>query len=505
MKALIELVELITKHKKKRIEVLGQDEDPNNRYDVFYNLIASGEVKSDDEAARYFFGEDKDGSFTQYRNLRNNLFRRLVNSAFFIDLKKPMFNEAQAAVHNVRKQAAAARIVGSRGATRSAMEIAEKTIKAAKEYELVYELIDLARLLRHKYSFLAPDREKREYYEELIESGMSDLRYIVKAEKMYYELIEHYIKSRSNKPWVNERAGQFLAELETCKGQCNAHYFQLLYYSIAELESITRHDYLSTIRVCRNALSFLENRKATTLPMKAAFLQTIVASATMLQRYEEAEKAVEESKGLNPPGTHNWYKGMEQIIYLRLHRRQYQQAYEVFAAAKKHKRFRHLSPAPQEAWRILEAYLHLLRAMDKITVTAAGEKRFRLRPAKFLNDIPIFSKDKRGLNIPVLIAHAIMLLQLKRYDEAYDRMLALDKYAGRHLKAGDDTFRSYCFIKALLCIHHADYEKEAAQSAAAELLAQMSENPLQFVHAPHEIEVIPYEHLWDMAMESISH
>lgn len=108
MKALVELIELITKHKKKQIEVLGFGEDPENRYETFYNLIADGKITTDDEAARHFFGEDRDGSHTQYRNFRNQFFRRLVNSAFFIDLKKPLFNDAQAAAHNVRKNAAAA-------------------------------------------------------------------------------------------------------------------------------------------------------------------------------------------------------------------------------------------------------------------------------------------------------------------------------------------------------------------------------------------------------------
>lgn len=504
MKSLIELVGLLTRYKKKQIEVLGEKKGTGSRYDTFYEIVASGEVTTDDEAARFFFGEDKDGSYVQYRNLRNNFFRRLVNTAFFIDLKKPMFNDAQAAVHHVRKQAAAARIVGSRGAVRSAMEIAEKTIKPAVAYELTYEVLDLARLLRHKYTFMVPNEGKRAKYERLIECSLSDLAHIAKAEQMYYKLIAPYIKSKGHKPWMNKKARQFLLELEGGRAECKAHYFQVLYYSIAELECMTRHDYRSAIAVCRRALAFLETRKATTPPMKAAFLQTIVAAATMLRWYGEAEKAAEESRGLTLPGTLNWYKGLEQGIYLHLHQKQYQKAYELYAAARQHQRFCHLPPATAEAWRILEAYIGLLRAAGKITAPVGNGDCPRLMPAKLLNEVPIFSKDKRGLNIPVLIVHIIMLLQLGRYDEAYARMQALDKYAGRHLQSGDDTFRSFCFIKALLCIHYAGYKKEAAQSAAAELLAQMSESPLQLVQAPHEIEVMPYEHLWDMAMDIIS-
>ncbi len=107
------------------------------------------------------------------------------------------------------------------------------------------------------------------------------------------------------------------------------------------------------------------------------------------------------------------------------------------------------------------------------------------------------------MNIPVLIIHAIFLLYLKRYDEAYDRMLALDKYADRNLKEGDDAFRSFCFIKALLQIQKADFQRKESEEKAADWIRRMSTQPVMLADAPHEVENIPYEHLWGMAMEAL--
>ena len=497
------MVELITKHKKKQIEVLGADKDPESRYEVFYKLIADGKISTDDAAARHFFGEDKDGTFTQYRNFRNQFFKRLVNSAFFIDLKKPMFNNAQAAAHNVRKNAAAARMLASRGARHVAFEIAEKTISAAEKYEMTYELLDLARLLRHKYAYVCPDTKKWAYYEDLIDKCVNDLAYIEKAEKCYYRVINPYVNSRASQPKVNEKARKYLAELEEDLGDCDAFWFRFLYYSIWKLESLGSHDWERVVEKGKEALHFLEKSSSAVLPMKASFLNMLVIAYTMLRRYEEAEATLRQSEGLTRPGTHNWFKGREQGVVLYLHQQDYAKAYEMFDEVKRNKRFPHLAPMDIEIWTILEAHLQLLHALGKIEVSSAGQKRLKLRPGKLLNDIPHFSKDKRGLNIPVLIVHAIMLLQLGRYDEAYDRMLALDKYACRHLKAGEDTFRSYCFIKALLCIPAAKYRRDAAQLAAAEHLQAMAKEEIQLVHTPHEVEVMPYEHLWDMAMEAL--
>jgi hypothetical protein len=248
----------------------------------------------------------------------------------------------------------------------------------------------------------------------------------------------------------------------------------------------------------------LEKRKAATPPAIAAFLHPTLVAATMLGQFEKAEAAAAQLEGLNLPGSHNWYKGMEVLVFFRLHQQNYQEAYRVFKQAKNHKRFSHLSAANQEQWYLFEAYVHLLIAMGKIKRSEAEEKRLKLRPARLLNQVPLFSKDKRGLNIPILIVHAIYLLHLHRYEEAYDRMQALEKYAGRHLKATDHNYRSYCFIKALSKIPDADYNPKAAQRAAADLLREMGQRPLQFVDAPHEVENMPYEHLWALAMEALS-
>ncbi|MEQ8702713.1 MAG: hypothetical protein RIC19_02275 [Phaeodactylibacter sp.] len=503
MKALRELIDIVTKHKKKQMEVIGLDKDSPNRYDEFYDLLVTEQLPTDQDAAQYFFGQDKSASFTQYRNFRNKFFRRLVNAVFLLDVKKPMFSEVQTAMYNCKKSTAAARILALKGAKWAAFEVAEKTIKHAIMYESFYEILDLARIIRTKYVFYKPDIEKQLEYEALISKTLLDLELILKAERIYYELLSPYTLSKSSKPEIAAKAGNYLEELKADLPKSDAYFFRYLYYVIAKLACTTRHDYRGSMKVCKEAIADLKKRKAATPPAIATFLQPLIVAATMLGQYEKAEAAAAQLEGLNLPGSHNWYKGMEVLVFFRLHQQNYQEAYRVFKQARNHKRFSHLSAANQEQWYLFEAYVHLLIAMGKIKRSEAEEKRLKLRPARLLNQVPLFSKDKRGLNIPILIVHAIYLLHLRRYEEAYDRMQALEKYAGRHLKATDDNFRSYCFIKALSKIPDSDYNPEAAQQAAADLLREMGQHSLQFADTPHEVENMPYEHLWALAMEAL--
>ena len=67
----------------------------------------------------------------------------------------------------------------------------------------------------------------------------------------------------------------------------------------------------------------------------------------------------------------------------------------------------------QEIWTIYEAYIHYLVNIGK-NKTSANDGRFtKFRLYCFLNDTPIFSKDKRGMNVAILSIQILFLIQEK--------------------------------------------------------------------------------------------
>jgi len=503
MKALKELVHLISRHKRKQIEILGYSENPCNRYDEMYDLIDASKIDSDDDAASYFFGEGKNGKFTQYRNLRNNLFKRLINTFFFIDLKKPEFNNAQAAAHNCGKYAAAMRMLAARGARNSAAEIAHKTITPAIKYELPEIVLDIARYLRHHYTFTIPNEKKRIQYESLVSKYQNILNLTIKTESMYYNLIGPYIKSRSSKTWVSKMAKKYISDLQADLENCDSYWPQLHYRIILYIERASIHDYQGTLEICQSAINYFEGRPATTKAMLSAFYHKLIIALTMLQQYEQAEIEVEKAEKLAAPGTHNWFKGVEQHLILQFYQKKYQSAYTVFRKATSNNQFSHLPATELESWKIYEGYIHLLEEAGKLTRNDSSCRKSKYRIAKFLNEIPEYSKDKQGMNIPVILIHALFLLYRKDYDKFYDRMLALNKYADRNLKEEEGTIRSFCFIKAIVQISKAGFKAEEADKRAADWFVEMKKHPLQLSDTPYEIEPIPFEHLWELALEAL--
>ncbi len=502
MKNLEDLMYVVTRHKRKQLNVLGYD-DADNRYELFYERLENGKFGSDDEAAAFFFGPDKNGKHTQYKNFKNRFFRRLVNVIFHLDLKQPEFNDAQVGLYNCWKNLAAIKIMGVRGAYGAALKLMKKTLPAAIKLESVEVVLEISRLLLYHYTTREPDEKKRRYFQELVRKSLEAFTITVKAECKYNELIAPFVLSRSAKPWIGEEARKHLKELEPFVDNIESYRFHLYYYMIKRLEREIAYDYPGVIAVSIEALQHFEKKDSTPKTTFAIFNNTLLVGLTMTREYGKAEKMAAKALGMVVKYSVGWYKTTELYLSLKFHKQDYQQAYMLHKDATNNKRFKYLPPAEQESWKIYGGYIHLLIAAGKIVLPETDMEKSKFRPARFLNEVPNFSRDKRGMNIPVLITHAIYLLYEKRYDDSYDRMLALEKYNARHLKEGDDTFRSWCLVQSLLNIQKADFKKEGAEEKSAELRRRMSSQPVQFLLAPHEVEAIPYEHFWGMAMEAL--
>ncbi|MEO1263714.1 MAG: hypothetical protein AAFZ15_33195 [Bacteroidota bacterium] len=503
MYALKDLMHLVTRHKRKELSIIGYDMADNN-YELFYHKIEKGDFATDDDAAAYFFGPDKNGQYTQYKNLKNRFFRRLTNAVFHLDLKKPEFNEAQVGFYNCWKNLASVKIMGARGAMHAAERLAKITLRASEKFEVVGVTLELARVLRTYYTYYKPDNRKRNHYEEILNKSLEAYQLEVRSESMYTSLIAPYILSRSRKPWICERANACLQELAPHFGKIQSYRFNFYYYLIKRLECEVRFDYPGVVEVSREALEHFKKKDSTPKTTFAIFGNSLLIGLTMIGEHEEAEQVAGTSLTMVEKYSVGWYKTNEMYMTLKLYKKDYQEACTILNKAVHHRRFKNLPPAERESWKIYEGFLQLLILAKKIKQTDGDKKRSKFRPARFLNEVPNFSKDKRGMNIPVLITHIIYLLYEKRYVESYDRMLALEKYNSRHLKEGDDTFRTYCFIKALLQIQKADFKRSESEKRATGCLARMSSQPVQYLNAPHEVETIPYEHLWELAMEAIS-
>lgn len=147
-----------------------------------------------------------------------------------------------------------------------------------------------------------------------------------------------------------------------------------------------------------------------------------------------------------------------------------------------------------DALKILEAYDFLLKRIQNKKVNSPT---FKLN--KFLNEVPLLSKAKSGANISILIIQILILLVTGKQKLIIERVEALNQYCHRYLK-NDRTLRSNCFIKMLIETTKAGFNKKRAERYALKYHLKLINAPMYLSIEIPEVEIIPYEDLWEMVL-----
>lgn len=500
MDKLKELTTIVNKHKIKRLELLNQVSKDTKLFQLYEGIVDS-KFLNDEDAFRELYETDNNDS---YLKLKKRLENKLLNTIFLIDIDKPSFNDFQQAKYICDKNWALINFLLSRSAYKMATSLAKKTLKVAKEFGLTETVINTARKLRH-FSNLAGDSKKYMEYDDLIKEYGEILNVELLAEGHYERLAHHYSTLRATrldkKKELTELSIRYSEELRTYTARLKSPYFYFYAHLVFAMRYQIENDYKKTLEVCTDAVEYLENTKSSKVYI-FTFLFKILSCHVQLKEYEKGEIIFNRCKELLSKGANNWFTIHELYMILSFHTKQYQKAYEIYYnEIVKNRKFKSLSKNRIENWRIYEAYIHYFIKIGEITPTESlSTKEFKL--AKFLNNVPTFSKDKRGMNIPILIIQVLFLLQRKEYGKVIDLVEALKSYCYRYLR-DDETFRSNCFIKMLLQLPISSFHKEGVKRKTDKYLQKLIDSPLDLANQLSEIEIVPYEVLWDYVMQNL--
>jgi hypothetical protein len=83
-----------------------------------------------------------------------------------------------------------------------------------------------------------------------------------------------------------------------------------------------------------------------------------------------------------------------------------------------------------------------------------------------------------------------------------DEVEALEQYCYRYLR-GENEQRSRLFLKMFIAIPLSGFDPKVIEKRTERYLQTLSNIPLQLANQAYEIEVIPYETLWGLIMNSL--
>lgn len=407
------LAEVVSKNKVKHIHVIGNAESANTKFDQFYDALASGRLENDKQAAQFLYQASPDHA--AYRKLKDRLQDRLVNTLFFVDVNQENFNPHNRAYYSLYKEVAAAKMLIGLNTRSAAIPIAEKALRSVMKFEFVDLILSLAKDLRLHYGTITGERKKFEEMDEIVEKYTTVLCSEIKGEKYFADIICYYTNTRATNLEIKDKVDEYANELTHIKVKENisSPRFNFCTYIILTLQYEVVNDHANTLKMSEQALAYFEKiEERVPISYPFIFALKILICLVYLKNFESAKIAMVKCLRFSREGTYNWFLTYEYSITAAFHSKNFQDAYLFYEKAVNHNKFRKQPLNIIERWTIVEAYIYYLSLNKKLNFSDEDDlKKFRLN--RFLNEVPLYSKDKRGANISILILQILFYYSKK--------------------------------------------------------------------------------------------
>lgn len=472
--------------------------DAKSKLLTFWDGIAKGKFSTDEAAAKALYDEGYEGS--KYRKLKSDLRDRLLDAVLEIDGNQKSYSDYQKAYYECHRQWTVVRILTGLNANAAALSVATRLLRQAEKYDFTLLAMDIASYLRTQYGLReSNDRKFREAH-EVFETHRKTYDAENQAEMLYTTLIVRYVNNRSAQSEVSQLATEYWDQISPFMEAHATYKLQMYGYMIGLMRFTAANDHAKALLACNEAIEFFKKRAyEPRVPLQIFYYQRLICNI-QLRQFEDGQASADYCLKIMQEGTFNWFKFRELYLQLSLHTSEFAQASTLLFETLNHPRFEFLPENVKEIWRIYEAFIEYLILAGKAPARTNGAK-FKI--GKFDNTTPIFSKDKSGINIAILVVKMLLMLQERKFSQLLDSVEAIEQYCYRHLR-GDNCQRSYYFLKMLLHIPTSGFDPVVSAAKAERYLQKLKETPLQVANQTHEIEVIPYEILWNIAMESLS-
>jgi hypothetical protein len=495
--ALKELVRTITPRKMRNIDILGYTSAEDAPLSALYEGIANGKISSDEEARVAILGAG--ASKKSYNALRSRLIRQLINSAFLVDPHHVWQTDRLEAYHHCLMDIAAANVPSLRNTSLVVVELLERVIQYATKYEFPYMGADAARLLRLEYGRMQSDPQKHNYYAGLHRKFEHARQWDVKAWDYHENLIHYYIHRSIPDKEIYKKAAAYFEELHPHLSTVDTSEYYHKTYEIGMIQHFAINDCRTVFNLCDELLGIIRDRPNSNRSHVMSALFQKILCIIQLNDFDVARDRgiIEECMSYVEISSYNWYKAMELRFVYHIYTRQYAEALGIYCEVTAQPRFTLLQGKLRDTWELYGGYLHLLAAFGKFPgmnmETIVGSFKY----SKFINNILVIPSEKEGMNIPIVFLPILFGLKMGTLHENWFSREAFIKYKRRYLD-NELNVRSSAFANLLLALSNDVYKSVKTPRIINRELEVLRQHKSAVSRQTTVVEVIPYEHLWEM-------
>jgi hypothetical protein len=254
-----------------------------------------------------------------------------------------------------------------------------------------------------------------------------------------------------------------------------------------------------TLQLCDMAENYFKLNEHLTPSARLGELEiNRLESYLYLRDYENGSKTAHRCSAYFPVGRNNWFFYMEYYFLLAMHTLRFQRATEIHSEVTTHPRFALQQEALRERWRVFELCLNYANR----SLHSARKESEVIDIDGLLETVPIYSRDKQGYNVPILVMHILLLLERGDLDAITQRMEALKTYRTRYLRAKTNR-HSALFFKLLTIMEANSFDYEVILEKGKKYYEQLRTLPSAYTEVHEGVQILSYAWLWERVLERL--
>lgn len=463
---------------------------------VFYNEIAAGNLNTDHEARAFLYPGKTDNN--TYYKLKHELIKRLINTAHLVDVSNRTRGDDPSSVDKCFSLLSVAQKLHEQKSYDTAKWLYGKVAKIARDEHILPAWMFSLRRLTFYASASGNLKLTDEYYETILQLNNLINKFNI-CSAAYFRVTARFANTKSKKPEFRSTIKKHLRDIDNIPTTLSTPLF-VQQYTILKMSYHTAiSDYAPACTIGEEGLLEMKQFDHVSHNISYGIKANLMICYIGSRNFEKAEVLSSVIDKTLTPGTFNWLVSRQSVFLLYMQQGKYEDALLIFNDIQKLVNLKKFPPAIREAWLVNEAYLFILDRSGYL----GSERHFKnFRVNRFLNEVPKHSKDKRGANVPILIAHIILLLQKGEIDQVTDRYESLLKYRDRYLTR-HNNYRANIFIRLIVELAKVNFDLNRPSAKATKFLQELSTLPVDVLQPNFDQEIIPYEKLYEIMREVV--
>ncbi len=311
----------------------------------------------------------------------------------------------------------------------------------------------------------------------------------------YGSIFRHFAAKAELREEVTTEAERNYASVKQYLGKYDSIYIDGFIHLLGLVHAQLIPDYSLGVKRGRKALEYIDVNNYSSHLIAKFILSRYLECLIQQRMFPVVLRIVED----NPvqKGKVEWFRRGILRIWSHIGMKDYNLAVNTFMNMISNQRFRTISQFLQNNYRITKIYIFILILLKDIKTR---HRPSNLKLKRMLNVNTEFYIDKGALNISQIISHLLLHIMYRHTDTILDKESAVSRYTKRYLTKGKN-YRANCFLKLLFLIPKCAYNPKVISIKAKKLLKKLSSVTAEESGQAMELEIIPFEDLWEMLMD----